>query len=60
MGGACSKHGKDVKFIKNFVGKPGGKRSLRRPRYGWEERMDLREIGQGVMDWIHLAQGTDQ
>jgi hypothetical protein len=22
--------------------------------------MDLREIGWGVMDWIHLAQDTDQ
>jgi hypothetical protein len=22
--------------------------------------MDLREIGRGGMDWIHLAQGRDQ
>jgi hypothetical protein len=45
-----------------LVGKPEGKRPLRRPRYRWEDdiRMDLREIGWGGMDWIHLAQDRDQ
>jgi hypothetical protein len=39
------------------VGKPEGKRPVRRPRRMWEDniKMDLREIGWGDMDWIHLA-----
>jgi hypothetical protein len=43
------------------VGKPEGKRPLRRPRHRWEDRirMDLREIGLGGVDWIRLAQDRD-
>jgi hypothetical protein len=39
-----------------LVGKPEGKRPLGRPGRRWEDniRMDLREIGWGGMDWIHL------
>jgi hypothetical protein len=39
-----------------------GKRPLGRPRRRWEENiiMDLREIGWGGMDWIDLAQDTNQ
>jgi hypothetical protein len=35
-----------------LVGKPEGRRPLGRPRGRWEDniRMDLREIGWGVMD----------
>jgi hypothetical protein len=45
-----------------LVGKPEGKRPLGRPRCRWEDniRMDLREIGWGGMDWIDLAQDSDQ
>jgi hypothetical protein len=45
-----------------LVGKLEGKRPLGRPRRRWEDniRMDLREIGWGGMDWIHLAQDRDQ
>jgi hypothetical protein len=45
-----------------FVVKPEGKRALGRPRRRWEDNivMDLREIGWGGMDWIDLAQDTDQ
>jgi hypothetical protein len=45
-----------------LVIKPEGKRQLERPRRRWEDniRMDLREIGWGGMDWIDLAQDTDQ
>jgi hypothetical protein len=34
-----------------------GKRPLGRPRRRWEDniKMDLREIGWGGMDWIHLV-----
>jgi hypothetical protein len=40
-----------------FVGKPEGKRPLRRPRHMWEDniKMDLREIGWGGMDWIDVV-----
>jgi hypothetical protein len=45
-----------------LVGKPERKRPLGRPRRRWENniRMDLREIGWGGMDWIHLSQDMDQ
>jgi hypothetical protein len=41
-----------------LVGKPEGKRPLGRPRYRWIDniKMDLLEIGLGVVDWIGLAQ----
>jgi hypothetical protein len=44
------------------VGNPEGKRLLRRPRHRWEDKikMDLREIGFGGVDWIHMAQDRDQ
>jgi hypothetical protein len=44
------------------VGKPEGKRLLRRPGHRWEYniKMHLREIGWDCMDWIHLAQDGDQ
>jgi hypothetical protein len=42
--------------------KPEGKRRLGIPRRRWEDniKMDLREIGWGNMDWIHLTQDRDQ
>jgi hypothetical protein len=42
---------------KVLVGKPEGKRPMGRPRRRWEDniRMDLQEVGCGVMDWIGLA-----
>jgi hypothetical protein len=45
-----------------LVGKPEGKRPLVRPGRRWEDniKMDVREIGWGRTDWIHLAQGRDQ
>jgi hypothetical protein len=41
-----------------LVGRPEGRRPLGRPRRRWEDniKMDLREIGFGYVDWIHLAQ----
>ena len=44
-----------------LVGKPGGKRPLRRPRRRWVDsiRMDFQEVGCGYMDWIGRAQGRD-
>jgi hypothetical protein len=40
-----------------LVGKPEGKRPLRRPRRRWVDniKIDLREIERDGMDWIDLA-----
>jgi hypothetical protein len=44
------------------VGKPEGKRPLRRPRRRWVNsiKMDLKKIGWGTMNWIDLSQDRDQ
>jgi hypothetical protein len=44
-----------------LLGKPEGKRPVRRPRLRWEDNimMDLQEVGRGSMDWIELAQDRD-
>jgi hypothetical protein len=45
-----------------FVGKPGGRKPLERPRRRWVDniKVDLREIRWGSMDWIDVAQDRDQ
>jgi len=45
-----------------LMGKPEGKRPLERPRCGWEDniKMDLQEMGCGIMDWIEQAQDRDR
>jgi hypothetical protein len=45
-----------------LVGKPEGKRPLRKPRRRWVDniKMGRREIGWDGMDWIDLAQDRDQ
>jgi hypothetical protein len=45
-----------------LVGKPEGKRPIRRPRRRWQENIekDRREIEWGSMDWIYLPQDRDQ
>ena len=47
---------------KVLVGKPGGKRLLRRPRCRWEDniKIHLQDVGCGGMDWIDLAQDRDR
>jgi hypothetical protein len=41
---------------------PKKKRPLGRPRRRWKDgiKMDLREIGWGDVEWIHLAQDRDR
>jgi len=62
MGRAWSTHGRDEKCIQNFGLKPEGKQPLRWSRHRWDDniRMDLQEIGQKNVDWIHLAEEKDQ
>ena len=45
-----------------LVGKPEGKRPLRRLRHRWEDyiKMDLQEVGGGCGDWMELAQDRDR
>jgi hypothetical protein len=52
--------GEERKLYKVLVGKPERKRPL--GRLTWEDgnRMDLREIGLGGVDWIRLAQDRDR
>jgi len=45
-----------------LVGNPEGKISLGRPRCRWKDniKIDLQEVGWGVMDWIDLAKNRDR
>jgi hypothetical protein len=62
MGRACSTNGEKRTVYRILVGKPEGKRPLRRPRRRWvgNIKTELREIGSGGIDWIDLAQDRDQ
>jgi hypothetical protein len=54
--------GKKMNPFRILVGKPDGRRPLGRPRHMClgNIKMDLREIGWGDMDWIDVAQDSDQ
>ena len=54
--------GKERGAYRVLVGKPEGKRPLGRPRRRWvgDNRMDIREVGCGYVDWIGLAQDRDR
>ena len=45
-----------------LVGKPEGKRPLGRPRRRWEDniKVDIQEVGCGVLDWPYLYQDRDR
>ena len=45
-----------------LVGNPEGKRPLGRPRLRWEynNKVDLQEVGCGVMHWIELAEDRER
>ena len=61
MGRACGAYGRDRVVHRVLVGKPPGKRPLRRPRRRWENniKMDLQEVGGGRGEWMELAQDRD-
>jgi hypothetical protein len=60
MGRACNTHEKKDECIQRFGGKC--RRPIGKLRRRWEDTIKtvLREIGWGVMNWIHLAQDRDQ
>jgi hypothetical protein len=62
MGRACITHWEKRNAYRILMGKPEGKRPLVRPRHKYEDniKIELRGIGWGVMDWIHLAQDRDR
>jgi hypothetical protein len=57
MGRVCSTNAYRI-----LVGKPEGKRPLGRTRCRWLDniKVHLRKIGWDGMDWIDLAQDSDQ
>jgi hypothetical protein len=60
--GYAARLGQKKNACRISVGNPEGKRSLGRPRRRWVDtiKLYLREIGWDGMDWIDLAQDTDQ
>jgi hypothetical protein len=62
MGRAYSTNGEKRNAYRILVRKPEEKRPLGRPRCRWVDniKMDLRETGWCVMDWIDLSQDRDQ
>jgi len=44
-----------------WLGKPGGKRTLERPRRRWDDniKMNFEDVGGGGVDYIDLAQNRD-
>ena len=57
---ACMGEGSGVHRV--LVGKPEGKRPLRRPRRRWEDniKMDLQEVEGGCGDWMKLVQDRER
>jgi len=57
-GGACSTYREKRGVYRVLAGKPEGKRRLGSPRLRWEDniKLNIKEVGCGVMDWIDLDQ----
>jgi hypothetical protein len=60
--GHVARMGEERGVYRVLVGKPEGKRLLRRPRRRWVDniRTDLQEVGCEYVDWIGLAQDRDR
>jgi hypothetical protein len=56
--GHVARKGEGRNVYRVLVAKREGKRPLEKPRRRWEYgiKMDLKEIGWGGVEWIHLAQ----
>jgi hypothetical protein len=54
--------GKGRGVYRVLVGNPEGKGPLGRPRCRWEDsiKMDIHEVGCGIMDLVWLAQDRDR
>jgi hypothetical protein len=53
----------EMRYAYNIlVGNPEGMRPLGRSKHRWEDniKMNLREIGWEVVEWMHLAQDMDK
>jgi hypothetical protein len=59
VGRTCGTHGEGRGAYRVLVGRPEGKRLLRRCRRRWEDniKMDLREIGIDGTNWIGSSGG---
>ena len=62
MAWLSSAYGKGRGVYRCLVGKPEGQRQLGRPRSRWKDniKMDLQEVGCGVMDSNEMAQDRDR
>jgi len=62
MGGSCNTYGEERGVYRVLVGKPEGKRPLRRTRHRrvGNIKMDFQGSRMRVMDWIVLAQVRDR
>jgi hypothetical protein len=62
MGRACGMHEGEKNVYRILVENLQGKIPPARPRHRWENniKIDLRKVGSGDMDWIHLAQDRGQ
>jgi hypothetical protein len=60
--GHVARMGEERNVYRVLIGKPEGKRPLRRPKRRWEDgiRMDVRDIDWGSVDWMQLAQDRDR
>jgi hypothetical protein len=59
--GHVARMGEKRNAYRVMVGKPEGKRPLKKPRCRSEDiKIYLREIGWAGMDWIQLAEDRDQ
>jgi hypothetical protein len=59
VGGRCGTHGGGGGVYRVLVGRPEGKRPLRRPRRRWEDniKLDLRDIwmGRAGFSWLRIG-----
>jgi hypothetical protein len=62
VGGTCGTHGDRRSVYRVLVGRPEVKRTLGGSRRRWEDniKLDLKEIGIDVSNWIQLAQDRVQ